>query len=288
MIDFKIGAHVSIKGGLHLAVERAAAIGCNCMQVFSGNPRSWQRSMLADEIVKKMFAKQQELKVASIFIHASYLINLASDKQELVAKSVRSLIFDLRVNSLVKGSGVIVHLGSHQGRGWAAAKTQVKEAINEILAQTPQDSVLLIENSAGQKGKIASDLKEIKWFLDQLQSSRIGWCVDTSHSFAAGYPLVKSSVFNQKSNNQDLISTITALKLDTALKCIHVNDSKTAFNSGRDRHENIGDGLIPRQDLRGFLRNNLFRHMPMIAEVPGLDGTGPDKENIKRLKEIVS
>jgi len=283
----EIGGHVSVSGGVHLAVERAAAIGGNCMQVFSGSPRSWRRSELKKNDIKKMFANQQELSVYSIFTHALYLVNLASNNQELVDKSVRSLIFDLRFDSLVKGSGVVVHLGSHQGRGWDAVKHQLVDIIKRILQATPQDSMLLLENSAGQKGKIASDLKEIKWLLDQIKSKRVGWCVDTCHAFAAGYPLVGSSKYTQNSTKEDLVTVIEDLHLTDSLRCLHVNDSKTKFGSGNDRHANISEGLIPQSDLKQFLNNQSLIGIPIITEVPGLDDKGPDQENIERIKNLV-
>lgn len=284
----EIGGHVSVSGGVHLAVERAAEIGGNCMQVFSGSPRSWKRSELKKNDIKKMFAKQQELSVYSIFTHALYLVNLASNNQELVDKSVRSLIFDLKFDSLVKGSGVIVHLGSHQGRGWDTVKSQLVDIIKLILRKTPQDSTLLLENSAGQKGKIASDLTEIKWLFDKINSKRVGWCVDTCHAFAAGYPLVGSSKYTQNSTKDDLVTVIKDLDLLNSLRCLHVNDSKTKFGSGNDRHANIGEGLIPQSDFKQFLNNQLLTDIPIITEVPGLDGKGPDKENIKRIKHLLS
>jgi len=257
------------------------------MQVFSGSPRVWQRSDLAGIDLGKLFAKQEELGVESIIIHTLYLVNLASDQPELVGKSVRSLIHDLKLASLVKGSGVVVHLGSHQGRGWDAVKDQLAEKIKYILAETPEDSHFLIENSAGQKGKIAGELTEIRWLLDEINSNRLGWCLDTCHAFAAGYSLVQNSELMKKSNKSDLMTTITDLDLWQTLACLHVNDSKVEFNTGRDRHENIGDGFIPQEDLKKFLNQPQIISQPLITEVPGVDGKGPDRENIDRIKQLV-
>lgn len=283
----QIGGHVSISGGIDQAVQRAVNIGGNCMQVFSGSPRSWQRPEVDQKSLKKMFAIKQELGFKSIFTHTLYLINLASEKQALVTKSIRSLIFDLQFDSLVKGSGAIVHLGSHQGRGFTAVRTQLVKTLQDILQHTPPDSKLLIENSAGQQGKIASELTEIKWLLDELHSNRVGWCVDTCHAFAAGYPLVASSDYCQTSVKKDLVTTIKELQLAESLSCIHVNDSKTPFNGSNDRHENIGQGLIPSADLQNFLRHDLIKGIPIITEVPGMDGTGPDQANITKIKKLV-
>ena len=121
----KVGAHVSASGGLHKAVERAKDIGANCVQLFSGSPRVWKRKSLAEIDTKKMFSKQKELSISPVFTHALYLVNLASDKPELLRKSFDTLQYELEFDSHIEGAGIIVHLGSHQGRGWDAVKEQV-------------------------------------------------------------------------------------------------------------------------------------------------------------------
>lgn len=280
-----IGAHVSMAGGLHKAAQRAAAINCNCMQIFSGSPRSWARKLPTEQDLNKLFSEQEKLSVSAIFTHALYLVNLASPKPDLLQKSTNSLIHDLNFDSLVKGSGVVVHLGSHLGAGWGAVREQLLAKIKKILNQTPEESLLLIENSAGQKGKIASDLAEIRWLLDRLPENRVGWCVDTCHAFAAGYPLSPSSQY-QDQDHPDLISEIKRLNLQDSLRCVHVNDSRVKFAAGDDKHDNIGEGLIPQQDLQDFLRDPVIAGKPLVTEAPGFDGKGPDLENIKRLRQF--
>ncbi len=281
-----IGAHVSMVGGLDRAVERAAELGCNCMQIFSGSPRSWARQLPSTVEINKLFSKQRKLGVKSIFTHALYLINLTSDNPELKQKSIQSLVHELQFDSLIKGAGVVVHLGSHTGRGWGAVKDDLLELLGDILDRTPIDSTLLIENSAGQKGKIGSDLAEIAWLISSLNSSRVGWCLDSCHAFAAGLPLVVDSGLVD-ADHPDLISLIQANHLDNSLRCIHLNDSKVVFGAGNDRHDNILEGHIPEADLRSFVNHKLLTHLPLITEVPGFDGGGPDLANIKRIKDLV-
>jgi len=278
----KIGAHVSASGGLDQAVIRAAEIGANCLQLFSGSPRIWQKKNLGQFDLSKLTEARKKYRVDPIFTHALYLVNLASDKLELVKKSSESLIYELKFDALIHGSGVIIHAGSHQGRGWLSVQHQVIEQIKLILENTPNNSTLLIENAAGQKGKLHGNLTDIKWTLDQLpefvNNNRLGWCFDTCHAYAAGYQL------GQQENN--VIEQITQLNLWPALKCIHVNDSRDDAASGRDRHANIGDGLIPQEDLKYFLNYSQVIDLPLITEVPGINGDGPDKENILRIKKI--
>ncbi len=282
-----IGAHVSMAGGLDKAIQRASNIGCNCMQIFSGSPRSWSRNLPTENDLNKLFSEKKKIDFKSIFTHALYLINLASPDNELKQKSINSLIHELKFDSLIKGSGVVVHLGSHLGKGWENVKGQLLLTLKEILEKAPLDSTLLIENSAGQKGKIASNLDEIHWLIDTLNDQRVGWCVDTCHAFSAGYPLVASSSFSKDNNTPDLLTEINRLNLIETLKCIHVNDSQVEFAAGNDRHDNIGEGKIPPQDLKEFLNHLDIKKIPLITEVPGFDNKGPDLENIKRIKKLI-
>lgn len=282
----KIGAHVSAAGGLHVAVEKAHKMGCNALQLFSGSPRVWAKKPLALINTDKLFSNIRQYTVSPIFTHALYLVNLASEKPELLKKSFDTLKYELEFDALIKGSGVVVHVGSHQGRGWDAVKNQVSEQIVALLKATPLTSKFLIENSAGQQGKIGSPLEEVRWLLDEaerlggyISSGRIGWCFDTCHAQASGYHLA--------GGEKNAIDEISRLQLWDALTCIHVNDSKDPFDSGRDRHENLNDGTIPAEELKDFLTNAHVTKIPLILEVPGLDKEGPDAENVKRLKKII-
>ena len=201
---------------------------------------------------------------------------------------------DLEFDALVRGSGVVVHLGSHQGRGWEAVREQVGQSLVKICQTTAPASRLLIENSAGQNGKLCSDLSEIRWLFDYLSKelgqatvdSRFGWCLDTCHAFCAGYALGNEALATGLGRGKQLADAITESQLWDGLKVIHVNDSRDPFASGKDRHANIGDGQIPAADLKHFLNLPQVKPIPLIMEVPGLEGEGPDAENINRLKAI--
>lgn len=288
----EFGAHVSASGGLDKAVVRATSLGANCLQLFSGSPRVWKRVDLSSFDTTKMNSEKEKSKLKSIFTHSLYLINLASENPELVQKSTEALSFDLQFDALLGGSGIVVHLGSHQGRGWEAVREQVAQQISEILAKTPEASSFLVENSAGQNGKLCSDLEEINWLLNSVNSPRLGWCFDTCHAFCAGYSLgarqapAPEGAKPENIRTETALESITRLKLWETLKCVHVNDSRDGFASGKDRHENLGAGNIPTQDFEFFLRDSRVAAIPAILEVPGLDGTGPDQENISRLQKL--
>lgn len=298
----KIGAHVSAAGGVEKAIERAAEIGCNCVQVFSGSPRVWAKKPLADHHSEKIYSNCKEFAVEPIYTHAIYLTNLASEKPELVRKSVQTLAYDLAFDALVDGAGVVVHLGSHQGRGWEAVREGVAELIAKLLTEAPEKATFLIENSAGQNGKLCSDLAEIRWLLDRVQAinpkldvggdtrSRLGWCLDTCHAFAAGYRLSSTKPEGGAEKNPDrgeLLTEIEKYQLWSSLQCIHVNDSRDPWLSGLDRHANLGDGQIDQKALASFLSDKRLQDLPLILEVPGIDGQGPDAENVQRLRALV-
>lgn len=282
----KLGAHVSAAGGVDKAIERVHAIGGNCVQVFSASPRVWQKPKLEMFDTEKLFAKQKELEVTPILTHALYLVNLASDNPASLEKSIKALTYELQFDSLVKGGGVVVHLGSHQGRGWNHDKEQVARSVENILKNTPEDSTFLIENSAGQNGKLTTDFGDIRWLMDQIKSPRLGWCFDTCHAFSAGYQLNPKSKLTEGSIGV-VEQEIDRLELWSPLRCIHVNDSRDPFASHKDRHENLGDGSIPTEDFSHFLNLEKLKKVPLIMEVPGIDGEGPDKANMDRLKKLV-
>ncbi len=275
----RIGGHVSTGGGLQNAVANTLSIGGNAMQIFAGSPRMWARSLYSQQIAEnfRLLTKNYDLK--PIYIHALYLTNLASDNPELLAKSKQALITDMQNSAAIGSSGVVLHIGSHQGRGWPASRTLVIESIQEVLENTPKESILLLENSAGQQGKIGS-LPELKDILTAISSARLRVCLDTAHAYEAGYNFATPEGLSIWL--KEIESTIGLDKIEL----LHLNDSKTPLGSGRDNHQNIGEGFIGEAGLRALINHPKLSHLPLILEVPG-DGTGPDKANIDRVKHYL-
>lgn len=288
----EVGAHVSAAGGIELALERAAAIGGNCVQVFSGSPRVWARPDLAKFDPVKIAAKRKEKSIGSIITHSLYLVNLAADNPELIRKSLAALAFDLQFDAHLQGQGVVVHLGSHKGAGWEAAKQQVLMHLRQLVTTAPAGATFLIENAAGHNGKIGGDLAQIAWLISEVGTSNLGWCFDTCHAHAAGYGLGSSQPATATGSGATLMpqtaaEAIDQLNLWSTLRCVHVNDSRDPFGSGRDRHQNLGDGEISSTDLRYFLNLPQIKPLPLILEVPGIDQQGPDVENVQRLRALL-
>jgi len=281
----RIGAHLSISGGLFKAVESIVEKGGNALQIFSSSPRMWLTQLPSKENVDRFKKLAKKYDIKPVFIHAKYLVNLASDKQELIEKSKQSLVFDMKVGEMIGAKGVIVHLGSHMGRGFEAVEKQLVNGIKEILRDSPGKCMFLIENSAGQKGKIGSQLSEIRLLIEAVGDSRVGWCYDTCHGFNTGYTLGKD--WGNTMIQNDIVEEIDKLGILHRLEVLHINDSKDEFGSGHDRHENLGKGRLGLKLLRAYVNHPKLKHLPLIIETPGFDKTGPDKKNLDILKLMV-
>lgn len=279
----RFGAHLSTAGGYPNAVTQAQVIGANALQIFSGSPRTWGRPAVDPERGLALKVAAEAAGIQPIIIHSLYLVNLASENPEQVAKSWKALEYDLLMGKYFDCAGIVVHLGSHQGRGWETVRQQVATGLKEFLASVDSNVPFLMENSAGQQGKLCSNFADIRWLLDEVKSPQLGWCFDTCHGWANGY-----SPTQPATPEWELFSNLDKYDLWDSLKCIHFNDSRDGQGSGRDRHENIGAGNIPLADLSAILNHPKLAHLPFITEVPGLDGNGPDKANLDKMWSMVT
>ncbi len=277
----RIGGHVSTSGGLQNAITNTLAIGGNAIQIFAGSPRMWARSLYSPELAEGFRNSVTQADLNPVYIHALYLTNLASDNPELVQKSKTALITDMTNSVAIGGAGVVLHIGSHQGRGWPVVRDLVIKSIKEVIDKTPAESILLLENSAGQQGKIGA-LPELQDILDAIPNERLRVCLDTAHAFEAGYNTATPEGLELWVADIDKHIGLAKVEL------LHLNDSKTPLGSGRDMHQNIGDGYIGEVGIKGIVNHPKFAHLPLILEVPGLDGYGPDKPNIDRVKQLLA
>lgn len=273
-----VGGHVSIAGGVQNAIENTKKIGGNCLQIFAGSPRLWFRKPFPEAEVKQFTNGIKQENFGPVFIHALYLVNLATNNPDLLEKSIDSLVMDLLNGKLINSSGVIVHVGSHQGRGFDEVKDQLVASIQRVLDQTT-DTFLLLENDAGQNGKIGS-LEELSYLIEKVNDPRVKVCLDTAHLFEGGYDLRDSSGVKQ------LIEELKSLKLDKKVVCIHLNDSATKLDSHRDMHANLGEGEIGIDGLKLFVNQKEFIDLPLILEVPGDNKSGPNTANIEIAKSL--
>ncbi len=276
----KIGAHVKTAGGVDKAIDRAEEMSAETIQIFSGAPQAWRRKEYRPEEVEAYRARVAETGIEPAFVHGVYLVNLATDKQEHLAKSLDALAHDMNVCHLLGASGVIFHLGSHRGAGYDQVFRQVVESVRSVVEATPEDTWLILENSAGMGGSVGSKFEELGGIIREAGSPRVKVCLDTQHMFAAGYDV------KTKDGLEAAMSEFDAeVGLDT-LVAVHANDSKCPLAGGVDRHENIGEGYIGLGGLQNVMSHPAFSDVPFLLEVPGFDNQGPDQRNVEILKGL--
>jgi deoxyribonuclease-4 len=280
----KIGAHVSTAGGLHTGFERAASIGAECMQVFESAPQQWGTARLTDDQVDEFRERMTDSGIGPVFIHGKYLMNLASPDAKIFKTSASTLRSSLNIAGRIGARGVIFHTGSHKGTGLDAVFDQICEAARAVLAETPDETLMIFENSAGQGDTIGSRFSDLGQIIKRIDNPRAKVCIDTCHAFAAGYDL---------STRAGVASVVKELDAEVGLgnlAVVHCNDSKTECGAGRDLHENIGDGKIGREGFEAIMAHKAFAAVPFLLEVPGYKiggaAKGPDKPNVDLLKEI--
>jgi deoxyribonuclease-4 len=278
---------VSTSGGLSTGIERAQSMGADTIQIFGAPPQSWRRRVCTPEEGQAFRAAAQAADVWPVFIHGVYLVNLGTSNPENLSKSVEALTADMRLSSLIGCKGVIFHIGSHRGAGFAATFGQIVASIARVLDETPDDTWLILENSAGMGDSIGSKFSDLAAIMKEVGSPRLKVCLDTQHAFASGY---------QVATPDGLAATMGEFEREVGLAnlvAVHANDSKCPLGGGVDRHENIGEGYIRREGFRVIMGHAAFRDLPFLLEVPGFSKgdkkpEGPDKENVDRLKAIAA
>ncbi|HEU4758776.1 MAG TPA: deoxyribonuclease IV [Dehalococcoidia bacterium] len=276
----KVGAHVSASGGVDRAVDRAQEMGAEAIQIFSGAPQAWRRKEYSPQEVQSYAEKVAATGIAPCFIHGVYLVNLATANPENLAKSLDALIHDMNVCHLLGAKGVIFHIGSHRGAGYDQVFHQVAGSVRRIVEATPDDTWLILENSAGMGDAIGSRFGELAAIIREAGSPRVKVCLDTQHAFASGYDLKSPAGLDAA-----LAEFEHEVGLDR-LVAVHANDSKCPLGGGIDRHENIGEGHLGRDGFQAIMAHPAFADVPFLLEVPGFANQGPDRENLEVLKEI--
>lgn len=278
----KIGAHVSAAGGLSKAVGNAKKIGAECIQIFGASPRQWRGALPSRQQIEKFKKEAKENKVDRVYLHASYLVNLASPKVYNRQQSILSLEDHLKIAELLGARGLIFHLGSGgEELSKSEAEKQTVLAMRKILKSAPGKAKLIMENSAGGGRKLGLGLGEIGRIFKKVGSSRTGICFDTAHALEAG--LIKQYT---KENIKALFDQFEAAIGLKNLSALHLNDSKTDYNSHHDRHENIGQGFIGLTGFKNLAKEKRLLSKDWILEVPGFDNQGPDKKNLDLVKSF--
>jgi deoxyribonuclease-4 len=276
------GAHVRSGGGVWHAIENGVELGAEAVQFFAGSPRTWKPTLYKDEDAQVFQQLRDGSPIRFVVIHTIYLINLATANEDFYEKSVTALSGALRAADQLGADAIVTHIGSHQGSGFAAGLERVQQALRHALAETEGSPVkLLLENTAGAGGTMGIDFRELGQIIDAADNDpRLGICVDTAHIFESGVDL------RTREGIDEVLRELDAGCDRERLVMFHLNDSKTPLGSNRDRHENIGDGDLGEDAFRLLVNEPAFKDLPGILEVPGLDGHGPDKENLARLRAL--
>jgi len=283
----KIGCHVSIAGGIDNSVIRAEKLGCNTMQIFSKNAATWQEKILGKEEVKrfKRNLKNSSIDIDPVFIHTSYLINLASPLDELYFKSINSFIEEMkRADLLLKEPYLITHPGAHTGGGEEYGIQRVIKALNIILERSADlnlKTMILLENTAGSGTHLGYSFQQWEKMVEGAKDKkRMGICFDTCHAFAAGYDLSCREGIEQTLEELDKYLGLERLKV------IHLNDSKYPLGSRKDRHMHIGKGYIGLKGFEIMVNHQFLKGLPFVLETPKF-GQRDDVENINLVKSLI-
>ncbi len=274
-----IGAHVSTAGGIDTAIDRIVDRRGEAVQLFTQSPRMWRPTAHDPERLARFREKRAEAGVGYALCHALYLINLASADRELYAKSLNALLATLDVAREIEAD-VVLHVGSHLGAGLDAALDRVAAALERALQRTAPQTWLLLENCAGAGGTIGRSFTELAAVAERLgMPPRLGVCLDSCHLYVAGVDITEPEAVDA------VLDEIDASFGLSSLRALHVNDAATALGSNRDRHANIGEGVIG-ESLAVLLGNARVQTVPAILETPGPDGHGPDEREVRRLREL--
>jgi len=276
----EIGGHVSSSGGLDTAIARAVAIGAESLQVFTQSPRMWRPTNHDPASFERFRARRAEEGIGGVLCHALYLCNLAAPNDDVYEKSVAALRNTMDVADAIGADGVVFHVGSHLGSGFETGLERVVPALEQVLERTSETTWLLIENSAGAGGTIGRSIAELATLVDRLdRHPRLGVCLDSCHLYVSGVDVTDPVAIEGCLDELD-----ATIGLDR-LRALHVNDSAAPLGSNRDRHANIGEGLLGEQ-LGVFLGNARLQGLPAVLETAGPENHGPDANEVRKAKEI--
>ena len=251
----RIGYHISTSGARDLAFDRAASIGCNTMQIFLSNPRSWSVSKASIDEQAAFKTKEKNSNIKPVIAHMPYLPNVASSDNIKRTKSIECLKKTALLCDQLGIEYLVTHLGSHMGAGKSKGIKNAISTINELDCKV----CILLENEAGQKNSIGSDLHDMAEILEALSIKNKGFCLDTCHAFAAGYDIREESTAAEIGKILDF----------DRIKVLHLNDALYDVGSHKDRHENFGMGFIGLDGFRQFFKEKKLLTKPMIMETPG-------------------
>lgn len=271
-----LGAHMSIAGGYHRAVERARSAGCGCLQIFTKNNNQWRAKVITQEESQRFRQAVRDASIRATLAHDSYLINLASPDRALWRRSVESFVEELRRAESLGIPFVVTHPGAYTTSSVERGLQNVVRALNEVHRQTRDlKAQCLLETTAGQGTSLGWRFEQLAAILDRVQEpDRLGICFDTCHVFAAGYGLAEKKDYRATMGQFDRCVGIGRIR------AFHLNDSQRELGSRVDRHAHIGRGKMGLAPFRNLLADPRFRGIPMYLETPKGNENGQDLDRI--------
>jgi len=279
----KFGAHMPTSGGLYKAFSHGERVGCDTIQIFSKNQQQWRGKPLLDQDIAQFRAEQQRTGFEPLIVHDSYLINLASPKDDLWEKSIAAFADELERCAALGIPYLVTHPGAHTGAGEEAGLQREAEALNRLFeAGTGGDTLVLLETTAGQGSCLGYRFEHLATLIELVgQPERIGVCVDTCHLLAAGYdirtPAACAATFDE-------FGRVVGIE---RIKAFHLNDSQKDLGSRVDRHSHIGTGFVGLEGFRAIVNDPRFADIPMILETPKGDDLAEDIENLAKLRSLI-
>jgi deoxyribonuclease IV len=275
---------MSIAGGVDKAFDRAEKAGCESLQVFTKNSNQWKAKPLDDEVIAKWGQRRAETGIGPVVAHDSYLINLATPKDDLWEKSIVAFAVEMQRCAQLGIRYLVTHPGSHTGSGEEAGLRRVSDALNRLHDDLPDLTVMtLLETTAGQGTNLGYAFEHLAQIVNGVEDkSRVGFCLDTCHIFAAGYDIRSEDAYSETMALFDEI-----LGIDN-LYAIHLNDSKKELGARVDRHDHIGDGEIGLEGFRNFVNDPRLTGLPGLLETPKSEDLHEDIENLARLRELIT
>ena len=274
-----IGTHVSVAGGVWMALERGDSLGCESIQIFTKNQLQWRAAPLSSSACERFMNRWKQSPVLRIIAHASYLLNLAAEGQTR-NRSLSALVDEIRRCDQLGIDDLVLHPGSHLGEGVEKGKALVAEALIQVLSRTEESRTrILLETMSGQGYTLGSTLDEIAWIVDRVdEPSRLGVCLDTCHLFAGGYEL------RGRVSYERLVHSVERFFGIDTVGCWHLNDSRMDMGSHLDRHEHIGEGKIGVEIFSCIVSDPKWKDTPCLLETPK-EGPG-DKGNLALLRKL--
>jgi len=277
----RIGFHAPIKNGLHESLIIAKEAGCDAVQIFSRNPRGWMAKPLTSEAIDLFRKTRKKTKLSPVLIHTNYLINLAAADESLLLKSIASFREEVERAILLGVDYLVLHPGSARGSNESDAIEICALSLNVSCRGLKLGKLrILLENTAGQGQCIGHRFEHLRAIMDACPKLPLGACVDTAHSFTAGYDIREAD---------GLEATLEIIRRTVGLKqvrAVHFNDSRAPYNSRVDRHWHIGEGHIGREALRRLARHPRLAHAAFILETP-YDDPRADLKNLEALRSFV-